>query len=296
MDNNKWLVERFEENRSRLRALAYRMLGSTGEAEDAVQESWLRLSRLETTTIENLNGWLTTVTSRICLDMLRARRAQQENALGKKIPEQIQDHHSESNPEQELLLADSVGFALLVVLDTLTPAERIAFVLHDLFAVSFDEIARITNRSPVAARQLASRARRRVRGKTIEQTPGTNRQTKIIEAFYAASRRGDFEQLLVLLDPDVVLKVEGKALSSEAASIEIRGAEKVAKQALAARTEFSEVAIVGGKAAIIVAAAGRLARALLFTIARNKIVKIEVITNRESLLQLEIVPLANANI
>ena len=292
MDENKWIAERFEENRSQLRAIAYRMLGSMSEADDAVQETWLRLSRSDASAVENLTGWLTTVTSRICLDILRSRRARREEYLDEETPGKIQNYRFENNPEQELLLADSVGLALLVILETLNPAERIAFVLHDLFAVSFDEIARITERSPVAARQLASRARRRVRGKTAIGNSDRNYQREIVEAFFAAARRGDFEQLLVLLDPDVVLKADREASPSGAAA-KISGASTVAGGALAAHTEFSEVAIVNGQVAIIVAPGGRLQRALLFTIARNKIVEIDVIANRERLHRLKIAPLSD---
>lgn len=288
MDENKWIAERFEENRSQLRAIAYRMLGSISEADDAVQETWLRLSRSDASAVENLTGWLTTVTSRICLDILRLRRTRRENPLDVEMPGQIQNHSPENDPEQELLLADSVGIALLVILDTLSPAERLAFVLHDLFGVTFDEIARITGRSPVAARQLASRARRRVRGKNTVQSSNLIRQRKIVEAFFAASRGGDFEQLLALLDPDVILRADREALPPNAPA-EIRGASEVAGRALATgRTKFSEVAIVNGKAAIIVAPGGRLWRALLFTVARSKIVKIDVVANRDKLRRLEI--------
>lgn len=288
MDENKWIAERFEENRSQLRAIAYRMLGSISEAEDAVQETWLRLNRSDADAVENLTGWLTTVTSRICLDILRSRRARREGSFDEETLGQIQKHQSENDPEQELLLADSVGLALLVILETLNPAERLAFVLHDLFGVSFDEIARIIGRSPVAARQLASRARRRVRGKNTVQSSNLIRQRKVVEAFFAASRGGDFEQLLVLLDPDVVLRADREALPPNAPT-EVRGASEVAGRALAAgRAKFSEVAIVNGKAAIIVAPGGRLQRALLFTVARSKIVEIKVVANRDKLRRLEI--------
>lgn len=288
MDENKWIAERFEENRSQLRAIAYRMLGSMSEAEDAVQETWLRLNRSDADAVENLTGWLTTVTSRICLDILRSRKARREGSFDEETLGQIQKNHSQSDPEQELLLADSVGLALLVILETLNPAERLAFVLHDLFGVSFDEIAEIIGRSPVAARQLASRARRRVRGKNTVQSSNLIRQRKVVEAFFAASRGGDFEQLLVLLDPDVILGADREALPPNAPA-EIRGASEVAGRALATgRTKFSEVAIVNGKAAIIVAPGGRLWRALLFTVARSKIVKIDVVANEDKLRRLEI--------
>lgn len=293
MDENSWIAERFEENRLQLRAIAYRMLGSVSEADDAVQETWLRLSRFDTSAVRNLTGWLTTVTSRICLDLLRSRQARREDPLDGEIPERIQSHSPESNPEQELLLADSVGIALLVILDTLAPAERLAFVLHDLFAVSFDEIARIMGRSPAAARQLASRARRRVQGQNTVQSSDFIDRRNVVEAFFAASRRGDFEQLLALLDPDVVLRADREALPSGAPA-EVHGAREVAGRALAGRTKFAEVAIVNGEPGIIAASSGRLRRALLFTISQNRIVEINVVANQDGLRQLKIFPAVNS--
>src|SRR5213079_2942567 len=209
MDEHDWLAERFEERRTHVRAVAYRMLGSLSEADDAVQEAWLRLSRSDTSGVENMGGWLTTVVARICLDMLRSRTSRREEPLEASVPEPITSREGGIDPEQEALLADSVGLALLVVLDTLDPAERLAFVLHDMFAVPFEEIAPIVGRSPVAARQLASRARRRVRG--AEPKPDLKRQRAVVDAFLAAARGGDFEGLLELLDPDVVSRADAAA-------------------------------------------------------------------------------------
>src|SRR5919197_5258163 len=204
MDDRDWLAERFEEQRTRLRAVAYRMLGSLSEADDAVQEAWLRLSRTDANEVENLGGWLTTVVARVSLNMLRSRNTRREEPLGVHMPEPIIDRADGTDPEHEALLADSVGLALLVVLETLPPAERLAFVLHDMFGVPFDEIAPIVNRTPQAARQLASRARRRVQGATPKADPDLVAQRKVVDAFLAASRAGDFEALLEVLDPEVV--------------------------------------------------------------------------------------------
>ena len=226
MDERDWLAEQFEEHRTRLRAVAYRMLGSLTEADDAVQEAWLRLSR--TGDVENLGGWLTTVVARISLNMLRSRDVRREVPLGGRMPEPIVDRADGTDPEHEALLADSVGLALLVVLDTLTPAERLAFVLHDMFGVPFDEIARIVDRSPDAARQLASRARRRVRAENTVPDGDVAGQREVVEAFLAAARDGDFERLLEILDPEVVLRADLGAAGAR----EVRGAEAVASQAL----------------------------------------------------------------
>ena len=206
MDERDWLAERFEEHRTHLRAVAYRMLGSLSEADDAVQEAWLRLSRSDADEIENLGGWLTTVVGRVSLNMLRSRKSRREEPLAVHLPEPIVDRADGTDPEHEALLADSVGLALLVVLETLTPAERLAFVLHDIFAVPFDEIAPIVDRSPEAARQLASRARRRVRAENTVPDADLDAQREVVEAFLAASREGDFDRLVAILDPDVVLQ------------------------------------------------------------------------------------------
>jgi RNA polymerase sigma factor (sigma-70 family) len=236
MDEHDFLAEQFEENRTHLRAVAYRMLGSLGETEDAVQEAWLRLSRSDTSGIENLGGWLTTVVGRVCLDMLRSRRSRREEPLGEplgaRFPDPIVGRQGGIDPEHEALLSDSVGLALLVVLETLTPAERLAFVLHDTFGVPFEEIAPIVDRSPEAARQLASRARRRVRGEIAVPDADLDTQREVVDAFLAASRDGDFEALLEVLDPDVVVRGDWGAVGA-GASREVRGARAVAEQALA---------------------------------------------------------------
>src|SRR6059058_1249365 len=230
MDEREWLAERFEEHRARLRAVAYRMLGSVSEADDAVQEAWLRLSRSDENEIENLGGWLTTVVARVSLNMLRSRRARREEPLGVRVPEPIIDRADGLDPEHEALLADSVGLALLVVLETLSPPERLAFVLHDIFAMPFDEIAPIVDRSPEAARQLASRARRRVQGETTVPDADLDTQRELVDAYLAAAREGDFEALVAVLDPDVVVRADLGPLAG--GSREIRGAAAVARQAL----------------------------------------------------------------
>src|SRR3954469_12782576 len=223
MTEGEWLAERFEANRTHLRAVAYRMLGSVSEADDAVQEAWLRLSRTDASQVANLGGWLTTVVARVSLDMLRSRTARREQPLETHVPEPIVSSDAGADPEQEALIADSVGLALLVVLETLSPAERLAFVLHDMFGVPFDEIAPIVDRSPVAARQLASRARRRVRGAAPAPDPDLARQRQVVDAFLAAARDGDFDALVAVLDPDVVLRVDRGAVRP-GASQEVRGA------------------------------------------------------------------------
>jgi RNA polymerase sigma factor (sigma-70 family) len=230
MDDQDWLAERFEEHRPRLRAVAYRMLGSLSEADDAVQDAWLRISRADISNVENLSGWLTTVVARVSLNMLRTRQVRREQPWGPHLPEPIVDHVDRIDPEHEALLADSVGLALLVVLETLTPAERLAFVLHDMFALPFDEIAPIVDRSPAAARQLASRARRRIRGEKTTPDADLDVQRQVVDAFLAASRNGDFDALLELLDPDVVLRVDGGVVPG-GTSMEVRGAAAVAGRA-----------------------------------------------------------------
>src|ERR1051326_6018625 len=229
MNERDFLAQRFEAQRTRLRAVAYRMLGSLSEADDAVQEAWLRLNRTDTDAIENLDAWLTTVVARVSLNMLRARRTRREEPLEAQLPEPILDRADGMDPEHEALLADSVGLALLIVLETLSPPERLAFVLHDMFAVPFEEIAPIVERSPEATRQLASRARRRVRGADPIPDPDLTAQWEVVEAFIAASRRGDFDALVAVLDPDVVLRSDGGAITG--LSQYARGAEAVARQA-----------------------------------------------------------------
>src|SRR5215468_1135392 len=229
MNQNEWLAERFEEQRDHLRALAYRMLGSLTEADDAVQDTWLRLSRVGANEVENLGGWLTTIVARVCLNMLRARNSRREEPLGVHIPDPLISPERELQPEEQALLADSVGLALLVVLDTLSPAERLAFVLHDMFELPFEEIAAMVGRSPAAARQLASRARRRVKGaERVAADPDLARQREVVDAFFLAARRGDFDALVALLDPDVVLRSDF-GTRRPAASKVIHGAVAVAR-------------------------------------------------------------------
>src|SRR5436305_2614807 len=255
MDEQQWLAEQFEENRDHLRAVAYRMLGSASEADDAVQESWLHVSRSGTGDVRNLGGWLTTVVARVCLDMLRSRRSRREEPVGTDLPEPVAGRAAGTDPEHEALLADSVGPALLVVLDTLAPAERLAFVLHDMFAVPFDEIAPIVGRSPAAARQLASRARRRVQGPAAAPDADPGRQREVVDAFLAASRGGDFDALLALLDPDVVLRADGTAVRAGAPG-EARGAVAVAGT-FSGRARVAQPALVDGMAGAVWAPGGR---------------------------------------
>ena len=277
MNQRDYLAERFEENRTHLRAVAYRMLGSASEVDDAVQEAWLRLSRADTTGIDNLGGWLTTVVARVCLDMLRSRKSRREEPFTAEAPEPVATGPGWSSPEHEALLADSVGLALLVVLNKLTPAERLAFVLHDMFAVPFEEIAPIVGRSATATRQLASRARRRVRSGAAVPDPDLARQREVIDAFLAALRGGDFEGLLAVLDPDVVVRAD-PAVTSGAPS-EVRGAAVWARQAVAFGhlAQLVRPALVNGAIGVVMAPNGRLVRALRFTIANGRITEIEVI-------------------
>ena len=283
MTERDYLAERFEENRTHLRAVAYRMLGSSSEVEDAVQEAWLRLSRADTTGIDNLGGWLTTVVARVCLDMLRSRKSRREEPFAPEAPETIATGPSGSSPEHEAVLADSVGLALLVVLDRLTPAERLAFVLHDMFAVPFEEIAAIVGRSTTATRQLASRARRRVRGGAAAPDPDLIRQREVVGAFLAALRGGDFEGLLAVLDPDLVVRADVPAPSG--APAEIRGAAVWAKQAIAfgQLARLARLALVNGAVGIVMAPRGRLFRVVRLTIANGKITQIEVIGDKARL-------------
>jgi RNA polymerase sigma-70 factor (ECF subfamily) len=286
MDEHDWLAEQFEANRSHLRAVAYRMLGSLSEAEDAVQESWLHLSRSDTSGVENLGGWLTTVVARICLDMLRSRNSRREEPLEASVPEPITSRESGIDPEHEALLADSVGLALLVVLDTLSPAERLAFVLHDIFAVPFDEIAPIVERSETAARQLASRARRRVRGAARVQDADLTYQREVVDAFLAASRTGNFEALLAVLDPDVVFRHDLTAVPA-GASREVRGATAVARQ-FSRRAQGARPALVNGAVGVVVARHGLLFLVLNLTVTRGKIAEINVVADPERLRQLDL--------
>ncbi len=291
MDEHEWLAEQFEANRSHLQAVAYRMLGSLSEADDAVQESWLHLSRSDTSGIENLGGWLTTVVARICLDMLRSRNSRREEPLEASVPEPITSREGGIDPEQEALLADSVGLALLVVLDTLNPAERLAFVLHDIFAVPFDEIAPIVERSPTATRQLASRARRRVRGATTVKDPDLTYQREVVDAFLAASRAGNFDALLAVLDPDVVFRADRTAVSA-GASGEVRGAPFVARQ-FSGRAQGARPALVNGAVGVVVARRGRLFLVLRLTIRHGKIVGIDAVADPARLRQLDLAVLTD---
>jgi RNA polymerase sigma factor (sigma-70 family) len=292
VDQRDRLADRFEDNRSHLRAVAYRMLGSMSEADDAVQESWLRLNRAETGDVENLRAWLTTVVARVCLDMLRSRRSRREEPLGPHVPEPIVSRDDGLDPEHEALLADSVGLALLVVLETLAPAERLAFVLHDMFAVPFDEIAPIVGRSPTAARQLASRARRRVRGAAPAPDVDLEQQRKVVGAFLAAARGGDFDALVAVLDPDVVLRVDRGAVPA-GASREIRGAAAVAAQArgFARFASIARPVLVNGGAGFVVAPRGRPVALAGFTVARGKIVEIDLLADPARLRQLDLTSL-----
>jgi RNA polymerase sigma factor (sigma-70 family) len=289
MEDHEWLAKRFEENRAHLRAVGYRMLGSLSEADDAVQEAWLRLSRSDTSGIENLGGWLTTVVGRVCLDMLRSRRSRREEPLGVRLPEPIISREEGIDPEHEALVADSVGLALLVVLETLAPAERLAFVLHDMFAVPFEEIAPIVGRSPTAARQLASRARRRVQGAATSADAGLACQREAVDAFLAASREGDFEALLAVLDPDVVLRIDGGAVRA-GLSREVRGVRAVAEQTLtfSRLSPFVRPALVNGAAGVVVAPRGRPFAVMGFTVRRGKIVEIDVLADPARLRQLDL--------
>jgi RNA polymerase sigma-70 factor (ECF subfamily) len=290
MDEQKFLAERFEANRTRLQRVAYRMLGSSSEADDAVQEAWLRLSRAGAGDIENLGGWLTTVVARVCLDMLRSRKTRREEPLD--APEDAPGNAPPArtgegmDPEHEALLADSVGLALLVVLQTLSPAERVAFVLHDMFDLSFDEIAPVVGRSPTAARQLASRARRRVQGGTAAPDTDRTRHREVVDAFLAASRGGDFEALLAVLDPDVVLR-SARAAVRLGGPAEIRGAAAVATN-FRGRAQLARPALVDGAVGVVVAPRGRLLLVLVLTITRGKIAAIDVVAEPERLRQLDL--------
>jgi RNA polymerase sigma factor (sigma-70 family) len=286
VDEHEWIAERFEEHRTHLRAVAYRMLGSLSEADDAVQEAWLRLNRSDAEDIENLGGWLTTVVARVSLNMLRSRASRREEPMGVRVPEPIVDREDGTDPEHEALLADSVGLALLVVLETLTPAERLAFVLHDMFAVPFDEIAPIVDRTPEAARQLASRARRRVQAQNTVPDADLDRQREVVDAFLAAAREGDFDALVAVLDPDVVLRADFGVGPAR----EVRGAEAVAGQAVG----YSQMglvmhrALINGAAGLVSMRDGRLFSVGGFTIRHGKIVAMDILADRERLARLDL--------
>ncbi|WP_163990150.1 sigma-70 family RNA polymerase sigma factor [Pyxidicoccus caerfyrddinensis] len=289
MDEQKGLAERFEAHRTHLRGVAYRMLGSLGEAEDAVQESWFRLSRADTSGVENLGGWLTTVVSRVCMDLLRAREARREEPQGVHLPEPLVNREGGASPEQEALMADSVGLALLVVLDTLGPAERVAFVLHDLFSLPFEEIAPIVGRAPAATRQLASRARRRVQGAAAIPEGELAPQREAVNAFLAALRAGDLDALLAVLDPDVVLRADSASVPPGVPT-ELRGARTAATLALKVSrgAVYARPALVDGAVGLIVAPRGRLLRALRFTLMHGKVVQIDVVAEPASLRELDL--------
>ena len=290
MEESARLVNQFETHRAHLRAVAYRMLGSTGEADDAVQEAWLRVSRSGASGVENLGGWLTTIVSRICLDMLRSRRSRREAPLEEpdvRLPDPIVGREDRMEPEQEALLGDSVGLALLVVLQSLSPAERLAFVLHDMFGVPFTDIGPIVGRSPAAARQLASRARRRVRGTATLPDPDLPRQRQVVDAFLAASREGDFEALLAVLDEDVVLRAD---YGTAGASRLIRGARAVAGGALTFSqfAPFARPALVNGAAGLVTVREGHPLSVMGFTVVHGKIAEIDVLADPERLQRLDL--------
>jgi RNA polymerase sigma-70 factor (ECF subfamily) len=290
MTEQKWLAEQFEQQRPQLRRIAYRMLGSVTESEDAVQEAWLRLSRTNESAVENLAAWLTTVVGRVCLDMLRARRARREDYVGSWLPEPVVTVDGSPGPEQEALLADSVGLALLVVLETLTPGERLAFVLHDMFAVPFDEIADIVGRSPEATRQLASRARRRVQGATPDVEADLEGQRAVVDAFLAASRAGDFDALIAVLDSDVVFRHDAAPQTLGVRS-PVTGSTDVARRVLSRGTRLAPLArsvLVNGAAGVVVGDPARPFAVVGFTVAAGRIVEIDLITNPAKLRRLSL--------
>jgi len=291
MDDNDWLAERFETHRTHLRAVAYRMLGSLTEADDAVQEAWLRLARTDTSDVDNLGGWLTTVVGRVSLDMLRSRNARREQPAGTHLPDPIVGRADGFDPEHQALLANSVGLALLVVLDTLDPAERLAFVLHDMFALPFDEIAPIVGRSSAATRQLASRARRRVQGTPTTPDADLGRQRVVVDAFFAAANDGDFDRLVAVLDPDVVLRADGGALPAGASRV-VHGPAEVAGQAFTFRQSGAggvvRPALVNGAAGMVVFRDGRPQVVFGFTVIEDRIVAIDILADPNRLAHLDV--------
>ncbi|MFC3763171.1 RNA polymerase sigma factor SigJ [Tenggerimyces flavus] len=286
MEQQSELAERFEESRSQLRSVAYRMLGSLTEADDAVQEAWIRLSRSDTSDVDNLGGWLTTVVARVCLDMLRSRKARREQPYETFVPDPIVTLDDRTDPEQQALLADSVGLALLVVLETLPPAERLAFVLHDTFGLPFDEIAPIVDRTPTAARQLASRARRRVQGAHLPD-PDLAKQREVVEAFLAAARAGEFEKLLEILDPDVVLRAD---FGAARVSTLVRGPQDVIAQArlYADSAQYTRHALINGAPGTVAIRKGRLTAVSSMTIVDGKIVQIDILADPDRLRQVQL--------
>lgn len=298
MPEHEWLAQRFEENRGHLRAVAYRMLGSLNEADDAVQEAWFRLSRSDAATIQNLGGWLTTIVSRVCLDMLRLRTSRKEEALESEKAGPVLVSDKRRNPEQETLLADSIGAALLIVLDRLDPAERLAFVLHDMFAVPFDEIASILGRSPEAARQLASRARGRVQGPPTVPKTNVAEQRRVVDAFLSAFRRGDFEGLLAVLDPDVVVRIDETA-GRPGVPREIRGAQNWAKGAIAFSKQLTgalQPMLVNGAVGLVWTPGGGVFRVLQFSFAEGKIASVDIIADPPRLKEVELAVLEEGDL
>jgi len=285
MADEQWLADRFEAQRGHLRAVAYRMLGSLAEADDAVQDTWVRVSRAGADDVENIDGWMTTICARICLNILRSRAVRREEPIGLELVDTVS-----AAPEEEALLADSVGLALLVVLETLTPAERLAFVLHDTFAIPFDEIAAIVGRTPAAARQLASRARRRVRGGSHVPAADLARQREVVDAFLAAARGGDFDALVAVLDPDVVFRVDATAVPGRTGALEFRGARAVAKNALtfSARSQFTRPVLVNGNVGVVMAPNGRLVGVGRIVIREGLITEVDLIADAERLAKLEL--------
>jgi RNA polymerase sigma-70 factor, ECF subfamily len=293
VNEQEWLAQQFEEQRPHLRAVAYRMLGSLSEAEDAVQDAWFRLSRADTSEVENLRAWLTTIVARVALNMLRSRKTRREQPLEVHVPDPIIDPADGTDPEHEALLADSVGLALLIVLETLTPAERLAFVLHDMFAVPFDEIAPIVNRSPDATRQLASRARRRVRGADPVPDPDLSAQWEVVEAFIAAAREGDFEGLVAVLDPEVVLRADGGAVAG--LSTYVRGAQAVASQAvLWSRVDLTfKRALINGAAGVVTFLHGKPFSIAAVMIKKGRIAEMDFLADPERIAKLDFTVLAD---
>ena len=287
MNDQDWLAQRFEEHRSQLRGVAYRMLGSVSEADDAVQEAWIRLSRTDTSDVDNLHAWLTTVVGRVCLNMLRSRKSRRESPLETHVPDPIVSPEEGVDPEQEALLGASVGLAMLVVLDSLAPAERVAFVLHDVFAVPFDEIAPIVGRTPTAARQLASRARRRVQGAPVPDVD-LDSQWAVVDAFIAAARAGDFERLVSVLDPDVVLRSDGGAARPGLVSL-VRGARDVAEQAMTFRQLAATRILVNGlPGGVAWTPDGQPFAVVAMTVRGGKIVRIDILADPERLAGLDL--------
>jgi RNA polymerase sigma-70 factor (ECF subfamily) len=283
MDEDEWVAEQFEQHRNHLRAVAYRMLGSLAEADDALQDAWLRVSRAGTSDVENLGGWLTTIVARVCLNMLRSRDRRREDALEVRLPDPVVSPEASEAPDDEAVLADSVGLALLIVLDTLTPAERLAFVLHDLFDLPFDEVAPMVGRTPTAARQLASRARRRVQGADVRAPDADlSRQRQVVDAFFAAARGGDFDGLVAVLDPDVVLRADFGDWRPANSRV-VRGADAVARQAIMFALPKAELhpALVNGAAGVVITVGDRPHSVMGFTVADGRIVDIEAFSGPE---------------